>query len=119
MQIKFCGQTGTILEKSPHGNYLVVELSDEITICGTYTNIWSWDEFPEVQSNFIAFITYIAIDHDTNLEDIYQIIENHNGYFKEGESEPRTAKRNPYYPLELKVRGLKPDAVIELIKYFK
>lgn len=118
MKIKFKGFDGQVIEKSPHGNYLVIELSDEITICGTFTNIWNWEESPEIESGFISFITYIGCNHD-DLETIYEWIENHDGYFRESEREPRASKRNQYYPLEIKIRGLTPDSVIELIDYLK
>lgn len=112
--ITFNGIKGQIIEKSPHGNYLVVELTNEVTICGTFSNIWNWEENPEIESGFISFITYIGVDSTSNLEEIYDLISKLGGYFKENEETARASKRNRYYPLELKVRGIKSQDINKL-----
>jgi hypothetical protein len=120
MSIIFNGKPGMVLESSPHGNYLVVELSEKVVICGTFSNQFGWQENPDITSGFISFITYIGIDSNTNIIELFEWIEKHDGYFKSNkhcdESVPRSSKRVNNYPFELKVRGLTPDSVIELIE---
>jgi len=113
--LTFAGIQGEIIETSPNGNYLTVKLSDRITIIGTFSNEYAWEEITDADSGFIAFITYIGTTGKFNeLNPIYQFVEDNGGYFKHRDHLPRPAKR-VNYPQEIKVRGLTPEAVIELV----
>ena len=115
--LTFAGIQGEIIETSPNGNYLTVKLSDRITIIGTFSNEYCWDEITDAESGFISFITYIGTDAKFNeISIIYRFVENHGGYFRHCEYLPRAAKR-VNYPQEIKVRGLTPTAVIDLIHF--
>ncbi|MFB2983398.1 hypothetical protein [Microseira sp. BLCC-F43] len=115
MNINFCGLEGKIIESSPHGNYLVVELSDRITICGTFSNQFYWQESPDEDSGFISFITYIGLRSHSEANKFRQWIASNGGYFHKGEGNPRRTKRVTKFPLEIKIRGLSPDSVLELL----
>ncbi|MDB9513921.1 hypothetical protein PN499_22225 [Kamptonema animale CS-326] len=117
MAITFAGIKGRIKKTSPHGNFLVVELSDRITICGTFSNQFLWEESPEIESGFESFITYIGLESDSEVENWRQLAIELGGYFKtDDEAIPRSAKRVDAFPLEIKVRGLSADAVLELVE---
>lgn len=116
--LTFAGIEGEIMETSPNANYVTVKLNDRITIIGTFSNEYSWDEINEPNSGFISFITYIGTTGKFNeLNAIYQFIENNGGSFRHREHLPRPAKRVSF-PQEIKVRGLTPEAVIELLNLF-
>lgn len=114
--IKFAGIKGKVIQSSPHGNYLVVQLSDRITITGTFSNQFNWEESPDSSSGFISFLTYIGLNPD-EINAFKEWIFLNDGYFKSDEDEPRQAKRVAKFPLELKVRGLTVDAVVALVKF--
>ncbi len=114
--IKFAGLNGKIKESSPHGNYLVVELSNRVTVCGTFSNQWQWDESHDLDSGFVSFITYVGINED-ELSEITNLVKNLGGYFKEKEDKPRKAKRVKGFSKELKIRGLHPDYIGEFVNY--
>jgi hypothetical protein len=42
--VNFAGVEGEVIETSPHGSYVVVKLSDRITIVGTTNNQFNWEE---------------------------------------------------------------------------
>jgi hypothetical protein len=107
--VKFAGIEGTVKESSPHGSYLVLQLSERVTICGTFSNQWNWEESHDIDSGFISFITYVGITED-ELAEISNLVKNLGGYFKSGEDKPRKAKRVKGFPKELKIRGLNPDS---------
>lgn len=109
--IKFAGSECEVLQSSPHGNYLVVKVSDRITICGTYSNQFCWDKAPERDSGFESFITYVGVESIAEAMKIKSIVKKADGYFQGNEEEPRKSKRVTGYPLELKVRGLTADFV--------
>jgi len=67
MNITFAGIQGQILESSPHGSFLVVKLSDQITIVGTPNNPYSWQESPDEDSGFESFITYVGVRSEAGL----------------------------------------------------
>lgn len=114
----FAGIQGEIMETSPNGNYVTVKLSERVTIIGTFSNEYNWEEIPEADSGFISFITYIGTTGKFNeLNVIYQFIEDNGGYFRHRDHLPRPAKRVDY-PQEIKVRGLTPEVVIELLNFF-
>ena len=107
--ITFNGIKGQVIESSPHGNYLVVELTDEITICGTFSNQWNWVINPEIQSGFKSFITYYGVmKPDSEIE---ELINSKGGNI----DSIREARRNTAYPFEYKIRNLSPNSVKELI----
>ncbi|MEB3123736.1 MAG: hypothetical protein VKL41_21245 [Snowella sp.] len=114
--IKFAGLIGKVKETSPHGNYLVVKLSDRVTICGTFSNQWNWDESHDLDSGFVSFITYVGIK-ENELSEISNLVKNLGGYFKANEDKPRKAKRVTGFPKELKIRGLHPDYIGEFVNY--
>jgi hypothetical protein len=116
MKITFAGIEGKVVETSPHGNYLVVELSDRITICGTFSNQWNWEEMPDISSGFESFITYIGVRSLSESKKVKEIVTSSGGYFRLKEQEPRSSKRVKAFPLELKVRGLSCDFVAEMCR---
>jgi hypothetical protein len=118
-KITFAGISGEITATSPHNNYLVVQLSDRVAICGTYSNIWNWSEINEIQSGFESFITYISLNR-SELLTVQNAIAKHGGYFRAGEELPRPAKRViTDRALELKVRDLSVESVVELARTLK
>lgn len=114
--INFAGIEGQIIESSAHGNYLVVRLSDQITICGTFSNQFNWQEMPDASSGFESFITYIGIRTIGSAEKVKEIVSGVGGYFYFKEQQPRKSKRVKAFPLEMKVRGLTADFVAELVR---
>lgn len=112
-RITFAGIEGEIIESSPHNNYLVVKLSDRVTIIGTFSNQFLWKEMPDITSGFESFITYIGLLSINEADEIKEILKEGCGYFHPKEKEPRPSKRNKSFPLELKVRGLSPEFVVE------
>ena len=114
-KINFAGIEGEIVESSPHNNYLVVRLNDRITICGTFSNQFNWEEMPDANSGFESFITYIGVRSSMDAEKVKEIVAEVGGYFHSKEQQPRKSKRVIKFPLELKVRGLTTDFVVKLI----
>ncbi|MEG3840475.1 hypothetical protein [Microcoleus sp. herbarium14] len=114
--INFAGIEGEIIESSPHNNYLVVRLSDRITIIGTFSNEFGWQEMPDASSGFESFITYIGVHSIASAEKVKQIVADAGGYFYSKEQQPRKSKRVKAFPLELKVRGLTAEFVAELVR---
>jgi len=112
--INFAGIEGEVIESSPHNNYLVVRLSDRITICGTFSNQWNWEEAPDISSGFESFITYIGVRSPLEATQYVNVTANEGGYFHKNEARPRPSKRVTKFPLELKVRGLNADFVADL-----
>lgn len=113
--IKFAGVEGKVLETSPHGNYLIVELGDRIVICGTFSNQFNWQESPDISSGFVSFITYIGLKSNSEFQHFTDWAMLNNGYFEGDDGTPRTAKRVQKFPLEIKVRGLLPECVAEFV----
>ncbi len=113
-KITFAGIEGEVIESSPHSNYLVVRLSDRITICGTFSNQFNWQEMPDASSGFESFITYIGVRSPADAEKVKEIVAKVGGYFYSREQQPRKSKRVKAFPLELKVRGLETDFVAKL-----
>ncbi|MBO1066498.1 MULTISPECIES: hypothetical protein [Dolichospermum] len=120
-KINFAGIEGKVLQVSPHGNYQVVELSDSealrrnrITIVGTYSNKFHWPESTDESSGFTSFITYIGLKQQEFPRFRDWVIVN-NGYFEGDDGTPRQSKRVRRFPLEIKVRGLLAESVVELI----
>ena len=112
--INFAGIEGKVLQVSPHGNYQVVELSERITIVGTYSNKFHWPESTDESSGFTSFITYIGLKQQEFPRFRDWVIVN-NGYFEGDDGTPRQSKRVRRFPLEIKVRGLLAESVVELI----
>jgi len=113
--ITFTGIEGQILESSPHGNYLIVRLSDRIIICGTFSNQFNWDESSDASSGFESFITYIGVRSLRETTKYTSFVTENGGYFHKNETSPRRSKRIENFPLELKVRGLTPQIVAHLV----
>ena len=116
--IIFAGIEGQVLESSPHGNYLVVKLTDRITICGTFSNIWDWEEI-ENDSGFESFITYIGLENVGEAAEVIANIVEFGGYFHRNEEQPRKAKRVPEYAFEIKARGLSIKYLKKIIGFFR
>jgi hypothetical protein len=114
--LNFAGMAGTIVSQSPHGNFVCLSLADHLTVCGTYSNKFKWEDSPESESGFNSFIVYLGLSSASEVNQWLDTITEYGGYCKPDESEPRPAKRVEAYPLEIKVRGLTPDAVIKLAK---
>jgi hypothetical protein len=114
-KIKFAGIEGEVNQTSPHGNFLVVKLSDRVCICGTFNNAFHWQESPDASSGFASFITYIGMDSEQEAEEFVEWAIANDGYFNHDDNIPRSAKRVQAYKLEIKVRGLAPKSVVELI----
>lgn len=112
--INFAGIKGQVIQSSPHGNYLVVRLSDRIAITGTYSNQFQWEESEDESSGFTSFITYIGL-RSREAETWLKRVVLRGGYFQGEEDIPRKSKRVKAFPLEIKVRGLSPQSVVELI----
>jgi len=124
--ILFAGIEGQVLESSPHGSFLVVKLSDRITICGVIEgkNMFDWQESPDEDSGFESFITYIGVRSQSDADRIKPFFQQNGGYFGKDGFEVRKAKRiksrseagrKPSYPFELKVRGLEAEFVVDCI----
>ena len=113
--IDFAGIEGQIIESSPHSNYLVVKLTDRITVCGTFSNQFEWESMPEINSGFKSFITYIGVRSPIETAKYIQIVTENGGYFHKNENTSRRSKRVEAFPLELKVRGLSVDFVAKLV----
>ncbi len=118
-KINFAGIEGEIIETSPHNNYLVVRLSDRITICGTFSNQFNWQEMPDASSGFESFITYIGVRSKAVAEQVKETVAAVGGYTYKSESEPRKSKRVKDFPLEIKIRGLSPEFVAGVIRLKK
>ncbi|MEG4503849.1 hypothetical protein QUA81_13385 [Microcoleus sp. F6_B4] len=118
-KINFAGVEGQVVETSPHGSYVVVKLSDRITIVGTTNNQFNWEEMPDASSGFDSFITYIGVRSKAGAEKVKEIVREVGGYTYAKESEPRKSKRIQNFPYEIKIRGLNPEFVAELIKLKK
>lgn len=117
--ITFAGIKGEIIECSPHSSFLVVKLSERITICGVINgrNIWNWDIAEDEDSGFESFITYIGVRSQTEAYRIIPFFQQNGGYFGNGKdsSKPRKSKRCRSYPLELKIRGLEAKFVVDCL----
>jgi hypothetical protein len=112
--INFAGIEGEVIESSAHGNYVVVRLSDRITVIGTFSNEFNWQEAPDASSGFESFITYIGVRSPLEATQYVNVTANEGGYFHKNETLPRSSKRVTAFPLELKVRGLNADFVTRL-----
>ena len=113
--INFCGIKGQVIETSPHGNYKVVQLSRRVAICGTISNSFNWEESPDNNSGFISFIAYFGLRSAYEKQELEEKIADKGGYLKNSEG-IRKAKRVKAYPFEIKVRGLSPESLVDLIK---
>lgn len=118
-KINFAGVEGEVVEVSPHGSYVVVKLSDRITIVGTTNNQFNWQEMPDASSGFDSFITYVGVRSKADGEKVKEIVSQVGGYTYAKESEARKSKRIQDFPLEIKIRGLTPEFVTEVIKLKK
>ncbi len=116
MNINFNGINGIVTESSPHGNYLVVQLSDNVYITGTFSNQFCWTEIPDISSGFKSFITYFGFNNQSALLTLGEFLSKTNGYCRDGEDK-RIAKRT-FCKYEAKIRDLTPDEVIQLINLF-
>lgn len=122
--INFSGIKGKVIQSSPHGNYVVVILSDRITIVGTFNNAFNWEPSEDHSSGFLSFITYIGLRSRSDSEGVSQPeaetwlkrVVLLGGYFQGEEDIPRKSKRVKSFPMEIKVRGLSASSVVDLIQ---
>lgn len=117
--INFHGIKGQVLQSSPHGNYLVVALSDRVSICGTFSNQFHWEESDA--DPFKAFVTYVGCRNEFDAQQYLSWADKNGGWFDyaKDEDQPRSSKRirdRSQFPLEIKVRGLTAQSVVQLAK---
>jgi len=119
--ITFQGINGQVISSSNHGNYLIVKLSERITICGTYSNKWEWGESPDLSSGFSSFITYIGFESEDEFDQAFVNLMNwlelNNGSFDyraKNDALLRESKRCST-PLEVKIRDLPAESIPNLI----
>lgn len=84
-KITFAGIKGEVIEQSEHGNYLLVKLSNRISIVGTFSNQFHWQEIHESESGFKSFITYIGFNSDRIQQKYLELINEMGGYVRENE----------------------------------
>lgn len=113
--INFAGINGQIIESSEHGNYLVVQLSNRITICGTFSNIWEWQESIEPESGFKSFLVYIGFNNDRIGQKYLELINEMGGYCRSDEQKREKMRVQGKFRYEMKVRNLNVDNVLDLI----
>lgn len=113
--ITFAGINGQIIESSEHGNYLVIKLTNRISICGTYTNIWYWREQPDNDSNFKSFITYIGFNTNSVKQKYLDLINDMNGVVRDNESCRKRQRVTGRFRYEMKVRNLSIEHLLDLI----
>ncbi|MBL1208286.1 hypothetical protein [Geminocystis sp. GBBB08] len=114
-QITFAGIKGQVIESSEHGNYLVIKLSNRISICGTFTNIWHWKEEPEYDSGFKSFITYIGFNTDSVKQKYLDLINEMGGVVRDGEDKRSKQRVQGKFRYEMKVRSLSVEHLLDLI----
>jgi len=114
-KINFNGINGIVTESSPHGNYLVVQLSNRISICGTFLNMWNWEESPDLSSGFKSFITYIGFNGDRIQQKYLELINEMGGYVRDNELKREKMRVRGKFRYEMKVRNLEADHVLDLI----
>ena len=68
---------------------------------------------PDITSGFESFITYVGVRSLSETNEIKEILKEGGGYFHSKEKEPRRSKRVKSFLLEIKVRGLSPEFVVE------
>lgn len=61
-------------------------------------------------------MAYIGLRSHGETNKFRQWIANNGGYFHKDEGNPRRAKRVTKFPLEIKIRGLTPESVLELLR---
>ena len=113
--ITFAGINGQVIESSEHGNYLVIKLSLRISICGTFSNIWQWQESPESESGFKSFVTYIGFNNDRIQQKYLELIDEIGGSVRSYEDKREKMRVTGKFRYEMKVRGLTVDNVLDLI----
>lgn len=113
--ITFAGINGQIIEQSEHGNYLLVKLSNRISICGTYSNQFHWQENHEPDSGFKSFITYIGFSSDRIQQKYLELISEMGGYVRESEEKREKMRVQGKFRYEMKVRNLEVNHLLDLI----
>jgi hypothetical protein len=113
----FAGRKCGIIEQSPHGNFVVIELTKRVTVVGTFSNQFCWEESPDDDSGFVSFITYIGVRSKEEAEKVETLLElvSSTVSFKNPGDEFRKAKRNQNFPCEMKVRGLTVNSINNLL----
>ena len=121
-RLTFNGLKGAVVEQSPHGNFVVVKLNRRVTICGTFSNQFCWEEKPDADSGFESFITYVGLKANVlgfgnELRNFYAWLGNHGAYFHYRSEKLRKAQRVKSYKFECKIRGLSPETIPSLLGY--
>ncbi len=114
-EINFAGLKGRIIESSPHSNYLVVQLSNRISITGTYSNQFNWSESRESESGFISFLVYVGFNTNNIQQKYLNLIAEMGGYCRDGEDKRKKKRVQGKFRFEMKIRGLAVSNVLELM----
>jgi len=118
--IRFNGMSGRVIESSPHGNYLVVQLNKRVYVCGTYSNQFNWQENPDADSGFIASLVYVGGNTRQEVKRWAEWLSDRDAWFREGENDDheycRAAKRVKGYRFELKARNVDLNVLSELMQ---
>lgn len=118
--IPFNGHKGKVIESSPHGNFLIVRLTPFVTICGTYSNQWEWEDNNESQSGFSSFITYLGFDSISELslaeDNLCNWLEARSAKVQYFRGEIYRSSKRSATCYEIKISGLSPDDVVNLIE---
>lgn len=125
--VTFAGKTCEVLKTSAHGNYLVLKVTDRVSVVGTYSNKFNWEESPDLDSGFQSFILYIGMTiadiQSGECDTIVGYLQQNNADFQEPDSDrPRQSKRvfdKKTYPLELKVRGLGVEVLPGILTFLE
>lgn len=125
--LKFAGKVCEVLKTSPHGNYVVLKLTDRVSIVGTYSNKFKWEQSQDLDSGFESFIAYIGMTladlESGECDTIVGYLQQNNADFQEPDSDrPRQSKRvydKQTYPLELKVRGLGAEVIPGILAFLE
>ena len=114
-EINFAGIKGKIIESSPHSNYLVVQLSNRISVCGTYSNQFNWSESRESESGFISFLVYVGFNTNNIQQKYLNLIAEMGGSCRDGEDKRKKKRVQGKFRYEMKIRNLSPDNVLDLL----
>lgn len=125
--LTFAGKVCEVLKSSPHGNFVVLKLNDRVSVVGTYSNKFKWEQSQDLDSGFESFIMYIGMSiadiQSGECDTIVGYLQQQNADFQEPDSDrPRQSKRvfdKQTYPLELKVRGLGVEVIPGILAFLE
>ncbi|MDB9315618.1 hypothetical protein PN462_21070 [Spirulina sp. CS-785/01] len=108
--LTFAGLSGEIIQTSPNGSFTVVRLSDRVYICGSANNKYKWEENPDEDSGFQAFITYVGIQNESELNQFKEL-----AYRQDATSVTCRSGKRTGWSQELRIDGLPAEAVAHFI----